>query len=199
MRKSKTHLLLCWYGTTNFRFKLFLSEPIFFLMLRKIGGYGKNFIGQFLKKYNRAFNRILSSFVQYKQKNRPFAALVWHNKFCTISAHCAIEGAEEAMRIESQPSASAASLLSSIPIFSKPQQPQYTAFRCFSHRRKGTRWRRPTAAPKTSFWMKQPLVGRCSLHWATAAPPASAAARRRTTEAATVTARPNCKNPPKIK
>ena len=99
----------------------------------------------------------LSFFVQYRQKkNRPLAALVWHNKFCTISAHCAIEGAEEAMRIESQPSASAASALSSIPIFSKPQQPQYTAFRCFSHRRKGTRWRRHTAAPKTSFWMEQP-------------------------------------------
>ena len=114
----------------------FYLNQSFFLMLRKIGGYGKNFIGQFLKKYNRAFNRILSSFVQYKQKNRPFAALVWHNKFCTISAHCAIEGAEEAMRIESQPSASAASALSSIPIFSKPQQPQYTAFRCFSHRRR---------------------------------------------------------------
>ena len=99
----------------------------------------------------------LSFFVQYRQKKpRPLAALVWHNKFCTISAHCAIEGAEEAMRIESQPSASAASALSSIPIFSKPQQPQYTAFRCFSHRRKGTRWRRRTAAPKTSFWMEQP-------------------------------------------
>ena len=69
------------------------------------------------------------------------------------------------MRIESQPSASAASALSSIPIFSKPQQPQYTAFRCFSHRRKGTRWRRRTAAPKTSFWMEQPQDALAALRY----------------------------------